>query len=359
MFPESLTLLSKERPVVWTNAKRTTLQLSLARPAEWCLCTEGCCKTAFLLLGKQPEGSQCAMKTDFVWATVLFCLWHTGCFICHGQLFIHFDTVLAPCRAGWNSIERDKGKHSIFFFSSSFSRTYLPFFFHSLLKNLSTVRAWKQLVSSLPDSCPRAGVLWGQLLGMCPFSAHLVCHPTLLHCHLHSPIGVVLLNGNERASLRKIKFKKSKQKIPEKGKPSQQQRRHEYKKSNTTELWSNISSLNCFTWFFPFSANGTVYKEQMVEWLLQTFITLLWFGWFCNYFTMKYSTVVCDNIEVFHSKNSQKKNILQRRYLFPLHTVYHQLWCVAELAETVLNIAGHLKEPHYRGLLSNTGVSML
>lgn len=50
-----------------------------------------------------------------------------------------------------------------------------------------------------------------------------------------------------------------------------------------------------------------------------------------------------------------KKTILQRRYLFPLHTAYHQLWCVAELAETVLNIAGHLKEPYYRGLLSNTG----
>lgn len=164
MFPESLTLLSNERPVVWTNAQRTTLQLSLARPAEWCLCMEGFCKTAFMLLGKRPEGSQCAAKTDFVWATVLFCLWHTGCFICHGQLFIHFDIVWTPWRAGWNSIKRDKGNTVFYFFfpsfySPSFPHTYLPFFSHSLLKNLLTVYAWKQLVSSLPDSCPRAGVL--------------------------------------------------------------------------------------------------------------------------------------------------------------------------------------------------------
>lgn len=164
-FPKSLTLSSNERPVVWTNAKRTTLQLSLARPAEWCLCMEGCSKAAFMLLGKQPEGSQCAVKTDFVWATVLFCLWHTGCFICHGQLFIHFDTVWTPWRAGWNSIKREKGKHSLFLFSPTFANTYLPFFSHSLLKNLSTVCAWKQLVSSLPDKCPRAGVLWGHFPG--------------------------------------------------------------------------------------------------------------------------------------------------------------------------------------------------
>lgn len=127
-FPESLTLLSNERPVVWTNAKRTTLQLSLARPAEWCLCMEGCSKTAFMLLGKQPEGSQCAVKTDFVWATVLFCLWHTGCFICHGQLFIHFDIVWTPWRAGWNSITREKGKQVFPFFLPLFLiHIYLSF----------------------------------------------------------------------------------------------------------------------------------------------------------------------------------------------------------------------------------------
>lgn len=208
MFPESLTLLSHERPVVWTNAKRTTLQPSLARPAEWCLCLEGCCKTAFMLLSKQPEGSQCATKPDFVWATVLFCLWHTRCFICHGQLFIHFDIVWTPWRAGWNSIKRDKEKHRIFLlFSSSFSHIYLHFSSHSLSKNLSTVCAWKQLVSSLPDSCPRAGVFWDQLPGICPFPAHLVCHRTLLDCYLQSPTEVVLLNGKERAGLKKINLK--------------------------------------------------------------------------------------------------------------------------------------------------------
>lgn len=206
-FPESLTQLSNERPAVWTNAKRTTLQLSLARPAEWCLCMEGCCKTAFMLLGKQPEGSQCAVKTDFVWATVLFCLWHTGCFVCHGQLFIHLDIVWIPWRAGWNSIKRDKGKHSLLFFPSSFSHTYLPFFSHSLLKNLPTVCAWKQSVSSLPDSCPRAGVLWGQLPGVRPSPAHLVCHPALLLCYLHSPMELVLLNGDESTGLKKTNQK--------------------------------------------------------------------------------------------------------------------------------------------------------
>ena len=71
-FPEPLTPLHNETTAAWTSATRTTFQLSPARPAERCLCVEVCRKTAFMLLSKQPEGSQHAVKTDFVWATVLF-----------------------------------------------------------------------------------------------------------------------------------------------------------------------------------------------------------------------------------------------------------------------------------------------
>lgn len=44
---------------------------------------------------------------------------------------------------------------------------------------------------------------------------------------------------------------------------------------------------------------------------------------------------------------------LQRTHLFPLCTAEHQLWCEAELAQTVRNTAVHLKEHYYMGLLFN------
>lgn len=124
----------------------------LQRDAQPWRLTEACWKTSVTsvtILSKQPEGSQCEVETDFVWATVLLCLWQTACFSCHCQLFICLDIVWT-LRAGWNGIKIDKEKQ--FLLPYSFSCTYLPFFSLSLLTNIFIVYAWMQFISALSKS---------------------------------------------------------------------------------------------------------------------------------------------------------------------------------------------------------------
>lgn len=156
-FPESLTLLSNERLVVWTNARRTTLQLSLARPAE-CACAWRVsvrllsCSSASSLRDHSVQRKQILFGPLFFSAFGI--LGASSVMVSYSFTSIQFEP-----HGEQAEIVIKETKESTVFYSSSFSHTYLPFFSHSLLKNLSAVCAWKQLVSSLPDNCPGAGVL--------------------------------------------------------------------------------------------------------------------------------------------------------------------------------------------------------
>lgn len=192
-FPESLTLLSNERLVVWTNARRTTLQLSLARPAE-CACAWRVsvrllsCSSASSLRDHSVQRKQILFGPLFFSAFGI--LGASSVMVSYSFTSIQFEPHGEQAEI---VIKETKESTVLFFQFFSYIFTFLfPFFIKEsvncvCLKAIGILPAWQ---------LPRGWSAEASFPGFVPL---LLTRFVILHCYLHPPIKVVLLNGNERA----------------------------------------------------------------------------------------------------------------------------------------------------------------